>query len=141
MGVDAMLFFKVKTGAAEPDFSFPGGYEAKPVASSYVPDGATHEVDTYSRYYGKGYERGHWPAICAVLLELHAHEDVERVWYGGDSSDEVEVCTPETVLELSRHYMDFGERPYRLYFQGVKSVPAKRHATANEPAEQIAARQ
>jgi len=130
MGVDAMIFFKVRAGVEAPEFYFPEGFEVKSFSDSYGPPGATHEVDTLSRYYGKHYERGNWPSICAVLMALHACLDVERVWYDGDSSDNYEVCTPETVLDISRHYMDFGDRPYRRHYSDKTPILAKVHTPA-----------
>jgi hypothetical protein len=44
---------------------------------------------------------------------LHACENVETVWYDGDNCETLRECPPERVLEISRHYMQHGERPYR----------------------------
>ena len=70
-------------------------------------DEATHEVETPWRYYGPGYERGHWPTICALLLDLLASPDIETVWYDGDhyGDDEAEECTLERITALSAHYI------------------------------------
>jgi hypothetical protein len=77
--------------------------------------GPTHKVSSLSRYYGPGYERGPWPEICGTLMTLFASTNVKRVWYFGDSIDieNAEPITSEEVLNISRHYMQHGERPYR----------------------------
>lgn len=72
--------------------------------------GATHEINLPTRYYGPDYERGDWPMIAAALLFLHASDQVRRIWYGSEVG--VNQITPEEVLELSRHYMEHGNRPW-----------------------------
>jgi hypothetical protein len=113
MGVDVRIWFKTKDGQ-EPalERSLPHGYSIVAADVNACLHGATHEIDTYARFYGKGYERGPWPAICAVLMLLHACETVEKVWYDGDTCESPRECPPERVIEISWHYMQYGERPY-----------------------------
>lgn len=117
MGVDVRIYVKANTSCLTLEDELPRGYELKPVdADACAPAGATHEVDTFVRYYGPGYERGPWTDICAVLMLLHACPDVERVWYGGDNEDGVPECPPVRVTALSEHFMEHGKRPYRRLF-------------------------
>lgn len=116
MCVDAEFYLKAKDGKEpELEWSLPDGYRIMP-ASEWAPEGATHEIETLVRYYGKNYERGPWPYMSAVLMLLLASEDVEIVWYGGDCYDSPEVCTPEMVAELNAHFMAHGNRPYRTTY-------------------------
>lgn len=117
MGVDACIYFKTRDGE-EPALcnSLPLGCEIRK-AGEWAYDGATHEVDQCWRYYGPGYERGPWPSIAAVLMELHASPDVETVWYFGDCNDSDEPFTPQRVQEFNAHYMAEGNRPSRGAFK------------------------
>jgi hypothetical protein len=67
------------------------------------PDSATHWVNIGSRYYGKDYERGHWPELCEVLMLLFSSPDIKRVWYGNEYG--VYDVTPEFVADLCLHFM------------------------------------
>lgn len=115
MGVDARIYFE-QTGDLDFERSFPSGFSVDELRECQreLHPGATHEVDSGSRYYGEGYERGSWPDICAVLMLLHACLGVGKVWYGGDSCETISEFGIDDVLETSRHFMLHGERPYRL---------------------------
>ena len=131
MGIDAVIHFKTKDGK-EPTLErdLPCGYsisnhifyECEDSFNNYSNHGNTppldkvkpdFSIDTYERFYGIGYERGSWPNICATLMILFASEDVTNVWYNGDCSEYLREITINDVLELSRHFMENGERPYR----------------------------
>ena len=119
MGVDACIYFKTKEGK-DPTLchNFEGEKYPKIVESpDWAPKEATHEVDNWWRYYGPGYERGPWPKIAEVLMELFASEDVEKVWYMGDCDDTEKEFTKEEVLYFTAQYMLHGDRPYRSYFE------------------------
>lgn len=128
MGVDACIYLKTRTGD-NPTLcdSLPLGCRMVPLgcrmvdANEWAPEGATHEIDQFWRYYGPGYERGPWPDIAAVLMALHASPDVETVWYFGDCSDGDAPFTPQRVQEFSAHYMAEGCRPFR---DAVKNLGA-----------------
>ena len=117
MGIDAQIAFKAQ-GSIELERDLPIGYEIT-TAREYVSSGdgkapgATHEIRTMERYYGPGYERGSWPRLCGALMLLHACPAVEKVWYGGDCDYSIPECTVDDVLQISRHFMEHGERPYR----------------------------
>jgi hypothetical protein len=113
MGIDAKIYVKTKDGQA-PDLCdrLPSGFSVLKAEES-APDGATHEINQYHRYYGPGYERGPWPMLAAALMALHAGHNVETVWYFGDCHDSDKPFTPERVQEFSAHYMTNGDRPYR----------------------------
>ena len=118
MGLDARIYFSTDDGQA-PELcdSLPNDCEIEEVGNGscrlYAPTGSTHEVDQVWRYYGVSYERGPWPKIAAVLMSLHASRNVSAVWYGNDGNDGVGPCSRQKVLELTAHYMKFGDRPYR----------------------------
>ena len=119
MGVDAEIYFETKDGALpELEVGMEFG-RMIPVDSDFMAydniGTATHCVamNCNDRYYGEGYERGYWCALCSVLMLLHASCDVVKVWYGGDTSDTVSECTPEDVIRISAHFMKHGNRPYR----------------------------
>lgn len=113
MGIDALIYCKTKDGK-DPELcnSLPSGAEIA-ACGEWAPTGATHEIAQCWRYYSKGYERGPWPNIAAVLMALHACANVEAVWYFGDCSETDEPFTPQMVQEYSAHYMANGDRPYR----------------------------
>jgi hypothetical protein len=76
----------------------------------------TLEVHTLMRYYGPGYERGHWPSIRAMGDWLaEALDGVSEVRYGGDSADEWEELTPwaEARAECETCWDRFGNEPYQ----------------------------
>jgi hypothetical protein len=110
MGIDVVIYFR-SDGAPDLEESLPKDFTVRSGRPESHPD-ATHMIDTTARYYGPGYERGPWPDICAVLMLLHACPQVSTVWYGGDSSDDQPVFTPEDVVRLSLWYMEHGNRPY-----------------------------
>lgn len=101
--------------------------ESSPPGKSYWQDGPTlHakagetylEVHLWTRYYGKGYERGNLMAICATAEWIEMNVPNSRVLYGSDSSG---VCAEpfgeEERRELKRHaYSTYGRdyfKPYR----------------------------
>lgn len=63
------------------------------------------EVYTLSRYYGPGYERGHWPAIYGAILTLQAAFPSAPVYYGGDSTDDGELVTQEFLEAMWLHFL------------------------------------
>ena len=115
MKLDAMIYFRSKAEHPKLENELGAGFVITPIDeydAEEIPE-ATHEVDCGgSRYYGKDYERGRWTLLAAVLMELHASEDVEKVWYGNDCSTPLEI-TPEGVNGISLHFMKHGELPYR----------------------------
>lgn len=117
MGVDAEILFEVTGDISDlylgSDFKIT---EADEFDKEDHP-GATHSASTCIRYYGPGYERGTWPTICTCLMNLHAHENVGKVWYGGDSTNQHPECPPERVNEISLHFMTHGNRPYNNAFK------------------------
>lgn len=72
-------------------------------------------LSSLTRYYGKGYERGPWPQIHALLLETLMHPNVAKVWYWGDNVDPDENAEIDLdwLGEMSRYYVEFGHLPYR----------------------------
>lgn len=113
MGIDACIYVKTNN-EKEPKLcdSLPDDCSIV-AADEYAVDGATHEIEQSYRYYGVGYERGCWPRIAHVLMALCACENVETVWYFGDTIESDEPFTSERIHELNTHYMSVGDRPYR----------------------------
>lgn len=63
-------------------------------------------------YYGKGYERGYWPKIAAVI-EFLKHRLVScRLWYGPDNGAEIVEMTQEAMADLWRYWSHNGCRRY-----------------------------
>lgn len=125
MGIDVEIYCELSAGTTEPtDLVLPEGFSLQEAGEYERRFGMTHEVWSGARYYGPYYERGPWPYICAVLMSLFASTNVKRVWCFGDSTGlPVEPITIDDVLEISRHYMTHGERPYRdpAYKAAMKS--------------------
>ena len=126
MGLDVQIYIQTTDGKIpELERSTGANFEIVEVKESWFPHeaiegedypfGATHEIGSTCRYYGPGYARGDWGLICRVLMMLMACETVEKVWYGHDCEDHATMseCTVETIIEISRYYMQHGERPYR----------------------------
>ncbi len=113
MGIDVEIYFESE---GEPT-------DLRILCDGYAEDcddyerrfGPTHRISSCTRYYGPGYERGPWAEICGTLMSLFASTNVKRVWYFGDcvDIDGAEPITIDGVLEISRHYMMFGQRPYQ----------------------------
>lgn len=114
MGVDAMIYCRTLSG--EPpcsEWGLPVACEARACSGeSWEPEGATHQISNPWRYYGEGYERGPWFAIGGLLMHLLSDDDVTTVWYNGDGDEGARHCDVERVIEISRHYMTNGRRPY-----------------------------
>lgn len=123
MGIDASIHFR-QIGELEFERDFPEGFEllhlepekSNPILVEEIAyedkfSEATHEVVNEQRYYDIGYERGNWVKICSVLMLLHACPGVDKVWYGGDIP--MIKCTPQRILDISKHFMTYGEQPYR----------------------------
>lgn len=131
MGVDTQIYCRIRSGMDTPNA--PSGASLVPISKPWDedalwPEGATHEVRTMDRFYAEGYERGCWPHIAAVLMELISHLSVETVWYGGDSDAVTPKIDEERVVELCRHWMRHRDRPYR-YPEYHINAPAGRKET------------
>lgn len=70
-------------------------------------------VNLSDRYYGKGYERGSCPDILMIALWLQQTIPGASVWYGGDSSCNLEPFGDLEQQELWDHFVAVGHRPYR----------------------------
>ena len=117
MGVDVRIYFKTKSGD-DPELYWGLSDSASITrATEYGVEGSTHEVDTPWRYYGPGYERGPWPKIASVLINLLANKDIETVWYFGDCYDEGDPFTLEMLEQYTRHFIEHENRPYRDAFK------------------------
>ncbi len=113
MGTDADIHFNTKSGNPPELFSMPPGFDIVVSTNTFDNVSPKFYVHNYSRYYNVGYERGNWPAICSALMILFQSEDVTEIYYNGDGSESVREITIEDVLEISRHFMQNGTRPYQ----------------------------
>lgn len=109
----------------------PEGRHALQIVDKYEQDGPDIlpepgeqfiRVHLFNRYYGRGYERGHLPAIIMVAMWLEARIPDAVIWYGGDSSG---VCAepfgPKERDELWRYFCDQGHRRYNsIWGRGEK---------------------
>jgi hypothetical protein len=114
MGVDVLLYVEVD---AEPDGLDVISSTFRSRAPGWVWEygGLTYEahdwlatprVDASSsmRFFGPGYERGSWPTILRAIGTLVELFPGRKVFYGGDTGDDGEECTPELIAELTAHY-------------------------------------
>lgn len=114
MGLDTVIAFKLRAGASEDvlrAFMLPPDFSIIPKPGYFDISEATHEVSNPWRYYGVGYERGPWPYIACVLMQLMQCPEIEKVYYGDDCSGPEEI-QPALVAMLNMHYMMHGRRPY-----------------------------
>ena len=115
MGIDACIYVKLRGGVTEPrlEQELPQGFRLKPTDEGDM-ECATHEVDNCARFYGPGYARGPWPTLSAVLMLLLNSQDVETVWYFGDSGgyEYEEAWTVEKQAEYTAYFLQHGRREY-----------------------------
>ena len=131
MGVDATIFVHTTDGLP-PDIEFAasrpvrfdecdpaGSVGAGRVDAIERSDGVrpTHQVHNGWRYYGPGYERGPWPDIASMILYLLAAENVDVVWYDGDSGWGSVRIDRERLDAINEHWIKNGTRPYYEAFK------------------------
>lgn len=116
MGVDAMMYVKTRDGLIPDDVY---QVDFSPVGKTdydygLCPAGADFRVECEGRMYRPGYERGHWPTLSALLLELLACRTIESVWYfGDDAENENDVGDPidtEYINRMNEHFVENGYR-------------------------------
>lgn len=107
MGQDAMIYVRTKSGNPPEGLAM---FHSCFSRQDHMVAEATHEVDVPYRFYGVGYERGPWPLIAGVLLDLLANPDVEKIWYCSDSGNNAteRLIGLDDVVELSRHWCAVG---------------------------------
>lgn len=87
----------------------------------WAAGGQVVALRTLQRFYGAGYERGHWPTIREMgdFLAVVFGETGE-VRYGGDCGDtDWEALQPwaDARAECEPLWEEFGNEPYRAYFR------------------------
>lgn len=84
-------------------------------------------VNVWSRYYGKGYERGDLLILCAIAEWCEVNLPNCEVWYGGDSSGVEAEPWPDNIRrELRRHLYSQNGKDYfnnRSLHNGPKLRP------------------
>lgn len=125
MGIDAEIYFKVKEGENYDGVSS-SHFSILQTESEFKPLGATHVVSSMCRVYDFGYERGNWPLLALMLMQLLASPQIETVWYGGENVDSeyLEILTNERFLNIMKHYLEHGNRPYLDRFREI-ATPAE----------------
>lgn len=114
MGVDAMIFVRTRDGMIPEDVHKVDFSPVDPPEYGPRPKEAQFRVDYGGRMYRPGYERGHWPGIAALLLELLVCENVKSVWYFGDDRENLdELGAPIDVEYINRMNEHFVENGYR----------------------------
>ena len=129
----------------------PGEFEWEPTgrhALSRVPDNYEQdgdpiqpvqgetliEVHLKGRFYGKGYERGDLPTICAIAEWLEANIPESEIWYGGDSSGVTAMpFGPRERKALKAHFHKHGHLPYTSGFDMHGDVEAPKCDFCHEP--------
>lgn len=104
MGIDASIMVKVADGL------IPGvGMDCDFVVVPDKPGWYAVESPWSFRFYGKEYQRGHWPRIAAILLELLADSSIEEVRYSGDCGEYDEgPVTVEFINDMNKFYVENG---------------------------------
>lgn len=122
MGVDATFYIHApvsKETQARILWRFASVFGDKFDSFREPEDGETHtEMHFLDRYYGPGYERGHWPTLYGKLRIVQHECPGVRVSYGGDSGDvtTAEDCTPEFLTGVWSAWAAHDNQPYR--YQG-----------------------
>jgi hypothetical protein len=143
MGVDASLYLKTSRKYSEEElkdlnFRFKeasgfGDNDFPITKQDYQRDGEDYyEVYSFSRYYGEGYERGHWPEIYMAIKWLQNNFEGATIYYGGDTYDHAEdfetpEFTEEREKELLEHWYKNGGIPYRMHSLKEVSVNCSVH--------------
>lgn len=95
------------------------------------------EIHLMGRYYGEGYERGHWPYYGAIMRFLRVRLPGCRIYYGGDTHmlDELDVFTLEDEDAMWTHWAEAQTRPYNIFMGNVGSddIPTPRCDFCREP--------
>jgi hypothetical protein len=113
MGIDACIYFEVHDKSAELNVNrflarYPEAEIRKIIDHGGLaePEGSTHEVVNPWRFYDIGYERGPWPVMCAVLMDLLKDRRIKTVWYGGDSSsDGAHKIDALYLIQMTAHFL------------------------------------
>jgi hypothetical protein len=120
MGLDANIYAvgNISDAALERgrEFLRERGIEEALTRSTYYEDERV-EVHTLDRYYGPGYERGHWPRIFEMIVTLRAAFPDATVHYGSDSDDYAPEVDDERLASLWAHW--FGP-DWNSYREGMK---------------------
>lgn len=84
-------------------------------------------VSLWGSFYGEGYERGDLWAYVAIAEWLEQNLPSATVYYGGDSSDRLELFGKSARSELIAHWALAGGRPYFAHEGGKDWMAPKTH--------------
>ncbi len=70
------------------------------------------EACVCDRYYGDGYERGHWPRLFAIIKWMSLNFTDGVVHYGSDLNDDIQPIDDASLDMLWRHWAAHGNTPY-----------------------------
>lgn len=120
MGIDIELFFKTENKEYWDDRKT---YLGKVAINDNedLPE-ATHHISSITRLYDFNYERGPWPQIASVIMELLADPTVEKIWYGGDSfgASNLQEMTGFRFKAITEHYLQVRHEPYLKPFREIR---------------------
>lgn len=110
MGLDARIYFRAKASLKELNHElwkiFREGVELSKIKAptEVIPEGATHQVEVVTRYWSPSYQRGNFPLIASILIELVSNPIVKAVWYGNDFISPSRI-TEKDLLYLIEQYI------------------------------------
>jgi len=85
------------------------------------PNDLILELNIHTRYYGEdGYERGDLPFILAVTQYLQDRLPAAKIYYDGDSGDELRLLDEPRRKRLWQHFVEVGHKPYNGFFGADK---------------------
>lgn len=116
MGIDIEVYFKAEKGSSWDNVKTRLGKTKANDDEDFTEP--THNISSLVRLYDFGYERGHWPEIAEVLMELLADPNISKVWYGGDGGypEDIKEMTEERFFKITKHYLINMHEPYRSGF-------------------------
>lgn len=122
MGVDAMIYVSADGVSAERLAELGDKFK------QYDDDGQSWiEYDTWQRYFGPTYPRGHWPTIREQIGEMRAAFPDRPVYYDGDNGwfGEVDPWTDDDMEQMDREWArwDASGLTYFDLFRGASWPP------------------
>lgn len=131
MGVDAIIKFTTETPLTKEQLQKISYKLAGDIGKEYFwiqdyPDcepmiklksDGMYDIPILHRYYGQGYERGPILTFINIAEWLEACvPELECIYYGGDSSNELGKFNSEERDILKAHFYKVGHLPYQLGF-------------------------
>lgn len=112
--LDAANDFLVSRGVTGYDIDT-GRDTAPPLQRDRWADDGRISCEISTRYYGPGYERGHWPQIHNAIVCLRVALPQCQVFYDGDYSDDGALVTDDLLAEIWTHWLGPNGQAYRAF--------------------------